>query len=222
MVRANIILASTSPRRKELFQLTGWSFEIMPANIDETPLPGELPGQYVLRLAETKARIVGRQTVPGQIVLAADTTVADGPILLGKPADASEAIEMLARLRGKVHQVYTALAVFDPISGRLEKDLCTSQVPMRRYRKDEVLAYVATGDPLDKAGAYAIQHPGFHPVEHFGGCFASVMGLPLCHVIRTLQKFGLTPARDVPQACQAHLDYQCPVYQAVLRGEDTG
>jgi septum formation protein len=222
MVRANIILASNSPRRNELFQLTGWSFEIKPANIDETPLPDEAPGPYVLRLAETKARIVGREAAPEQVVLAADTTVADDRILLGKPADAAEAIAMLARLRGKVHQVYTALAVFDPLSGRIEKDLCTSQVPMRRYGKDEVLAYVSSGDPLDKAGAYAIQHPGFHPVEHFSGCFASVMGLPLCHVTRTLQKFGFSPARDVPQACQAHLAYQCPIYQAVLRGEDVG
>ncbi len=222
MVRANIILASTSPRRKELIQLAGWSFEIKPANIDENPLPGEAPGRYVLRLAETKARVVGNLAAPGQVVLAADTTVADGPDLLGKPVDAAEAIQMLARLRGKVHQVYTAVAAFDPSSGRLLTDLCTSQVPMRPYKEDEVLAYVATGDPLDKAGAYAIQHPGFHPVEHFGGCFASVMGLPLCHVTRTLQKFGLTPARDVPQACQAHLDYQCPVYRAVLRGEDVG
>ncbi len=222
MLRANIILASTSPRRKELIQLAGWSFEIKPANIDETPLPGEAPGKYVLRLAETKARIVGQVSAPGQVVLAADTTVADGPDLLGKPADAAEAIQMLARLRDKVHQVYTAVAVFDPFAGRLLRDLCTSQVPRRRYRDDEVLDYVATGDPLDKAGAYAIQHPGLHPVEHFGGCFASVMGLPLCHVTRTLQKFGLKPARDVPQACQAHLNYQCPVYRAVLRGEDVG
>ncbi len=222
MVRANIILASTSPRRKELFQLAGWSFEIKPANIDETPLSAEAPGQYVLRLAQTKARIVGKEAAPGQLVLAADTTVADGLDILGKPADTAEAIQMLARLRGKVHQVYTAVAVFEPFASRLLTDLCTSQVPMRRYTEDELLAYVATGDPLDKAGAYAIQHPGFHPVEHFGGCFASVMGLPLCHVTRTLQKFGLKPARDVPQACQAHIMYQCPVYQAVLRGEDVG
>src|SRR5512146_2503270 len=100
MVRANIILASTSPRRNELFQLIGWSFEIKPANIDETPLPGESPGLYVLRLAETKARMVGSQAAPGQLVLAADTTVADGALLLGKPADAAEAIQMLDRLRG--------------------------------------------------------------------------------------------------------------------------
>ena len=130
--------------------------------------------------------------------------------------------ESVARLRGKVHQVYTAVAVFDPTSGRLVHDLCTSLVRMRRYRPDEVGAYVASGDPLDKAGAYAIQHPVFQPVEHFAGCFASVMGLPLCHVTRTFQKFGLPPIRDVPQACQDHLNYQCPIHQAVLRGEDVG
>jgi len=166
--------------------------------------------------------MVGRLAAPGQVVLAADTTVAYGPGILGKPVDAAEAIQMLVRLRGKVHQVYTAVAVFDPFAGRLLRDLCTSQVPMRRYTEDEVRSYAASGDPLDKAGAYAIQHPGFHPVERFSGCFASVMGLPLCHVSRTLQKFGLTPARDVPLACQEHLDYHCPVYQAILRGEDAG
>lgn len=222
MPSAQIILASNSPRRRELMLLTGWSFEIKPADIDETPQPGEPPAQYVLRLAETKARMVGSLAAPGQVVLAADTTVAVGQTLLGKPTGPFEAEQMLVQLRGKVHQVYTALAVFDPFAGRLLTDLCTSQVSMRRYRQDELEAYVSSGDPLDKAGAYAIQDAVFHPVENFAGCFASVMGLPLCHVTRTLQKFGLNPARDVPQACQSHLGYPCPVYPAVLRGEDVG
>jgi len=222
MPSAQILLASNSPRRHELLSLTGWSFEIKPADIDETPQPGEPPAQYVLRLAETKARMAGSHAAPGQVVLAADTTVADGQFLLGKPDGPAEAEQMLVRLRGKVHQVYTAVAVYDPYAGRLLKDLCTSQVSMRLYRRDELIAYVSSGDPLDKAGAYAIQDAVFHPVENFAGCFASVMGLPLCHATRTLQKFGLHPAVDVPQACQTHLDYACPVYPAVLRGEDVG
>jgi hypothetical protein len=93
---------------------------------------------------------------------------------------------------------------------------------MRAYRADEIEAYVATGDPLDKAGAYAIQHAGFHPVEGFGGCFASVMGLPLCHLARTARRMGLAPLPGLPAACQAALAYDCPVTQAVLRGENIG
>jgi septum formation protein len=217
------ILASTSPRRRELFALAGWSFETKPASIDETPLPGEIPADYVLRLAVTKAREVAGQAQSDQLVLAADTIVADGDTLLGKPVDARQAAAMLVRLHGRVHQVYTAIALLDPASGALMSDLCVSQVPMRAYSYAEMEAYIATGDPLDKAGAYAIQHAGFHPVEKFAGCFASVMGLPLCHIARTLQKMGVNPnGRDVAQACQAHLGYICPIFKAVLNGENVG
>jgi predicted house-cleaning NTP pyrophosphatase (Maf/HAM1 superfamily) len=129
---------------------------------------------------------------------------------------------MLHKLRGRVHQVYTALAVRAPDTGDVFIDLCASNVPMRAYTPAEIEAYAATGDPLDKAGAYAIQHAGFHPVEGFGGCFASVMGLPLCHLTRTLRKIGITPQVDVPKACQSHLGYACPVFQSVLNGENVG
>ena len=203
--------------------LTGWDFEIKPANIDETPHAGEAPGEYVLRLAEAKARQAGSTAQAGQLVLAADTTVADGSMLLGKPGDAGEAAGMLERLRGRTHQVYTALALLDAASRRLLSDLCVSQVPMRSYSNDEMSAYIASGDPLDKAGAYAIQHSGFNPVEHFGGCFASVMGLPLCHLVRITRKLGLAfPADHVPKACQAALSYTCPIHERVLGGENVG
>ena len=218
-----LILASSSPRRRQLLALTGWEFEILPVNIDETPLAGEPPGDYVVRLATGKARQAGSLAQAGQLVLASDTTVADGSILLGKPADAAEAAGMLEQLRGRTHQVYTAIVILDPQSGRLSSDLCVSLVPMRTYRDDEIAAYIASGDPLDKAGAYAIQHPGFNPVEQFAGCFASVMGLPLCHLIRITRKMGLIfPASHVPQACQAALAYTCPIYERVLGGENVG
>jgi len=218
----SLVLASSSPRRRELLALTGWNFEVRPADIDESPRPGEPPADYVLRLAMGKAQAAAVQAGPGQVVLAADTTVADGLTLLGKPADRLEAFAMLERLRGRVHQVYTALAIHSPDSGDLFTDLCASQVPMRLYTTAEIETYIATGDPLDKAGAYAIQHPGFHPVEGFGGCFASVMGLPLCHLTRTLKKMGITPPVDVPVACQRHLGYACPVFQSVLNGQNVG
>lgn len=200
----------------------GWEYIVQPADIDEILLTDEQPATYVLRLAEEKARAVGTQVQPGVLVIAADTTVADGALVLGKPSDPQEAVAMLKQLRGRVHQVYTAVAVFDPASGRLETDLCVSQVQMRLYGDDEIRAYVASGDALDKAGAYAIQHPQFRPVIHFAGCFASVAGLPFCHLLRTLSKFGVVPNSNVPQSCQDHFQYLCPIFERVLNGENIG
>ncbi len=219
-----LILASNSPRRRQLLALTGLPFAVSAANVDESTRPNESPANYVLRLAETKARAI--QAEAGQIILAADTTVVDGNDILGKPQDAAEAIAMLRRLRGHAHQVYTGVALLRVSDGTLLKDVCVTDVPMRDYSDDEILAYVATGDPLDKAGAYAIQHPEFRPVSmpsngHTGmdGCYASVMGLPLCHVTRMLRELGVTPHADVPAGCQQLLEYECPVYEKILNGE---
>lgn len=217
-----ILLASNSPRRRELLALTGWGFITHPVNIDETPLPGELPPDYVLRLAEGKARAAAALTGSGMLVFGSDTTVADGTDILGKPLDAKDAAAMLTRLRGHSHTVYTALALFRPETGELYSDLCATLVPMRNYSDDEMIRYVQSGDPLDKAGAYAIQHVGFHPVEHLAGCFASVMGLPLCHLVRLMCKAGISPAADVPAACQSTLQYACVIHEAVLAGEKVG
>ncbi len=233
MSQVSLVLASNSPRRKELLSLGGWTFHIDPAGVDERELPGETPAAYVLRLAEAKARACADPARPGQIMVGADTTVVDGTKILGKPADAAEAVRMLKQLRGRIHQVYTAIALYIPRSndfsrsdrnrsGTLLTDLCVTDVPMRNYTDAEIDAYVATGDPLDKAGAYAIQHAGFHPVERLSGCYASVMGLPLCHLTRSLRKLGVEPQTDISAACQAHLGYDCPVTKAILRGETAG
>lgn len=222
MVTPDILLASNSPRRRVMMTWTGWTFSVKPADIDESMLPGESPVEYVLRLAESKARAMRSAAREGEIILSADTTVADEQGLLGKPADPKEAAAMLRRLRGRSHQVHTALAVYDPFSGRMELDRCTSQVPMRNYSDQELDDYVASGDPMDKAGAYAIQHAQFHPVENFKGCFASVMGLPLCHLERTLKKIGTDSLTDIPRACQNNLGYVCPIHAAVRGGEDVG
>jgi MAF protein len=154
-------------------------------------------------------------------VLAADTIVVDGGELLGKPCDAADATAMLVRLRGHVHQVLTALAVFAPPDWQLYRDLCIASVPMRDYSDAEIARYVASGDPMDKAGAYAIQNPGFHPVTDFNGCYACVVGLPLCHLLRTLRKAGFPQGAvlDIPGACQSNLNYLCPVTQKILNGE---
>ena len=210
-----ILLASNSPRRKELLALGGWPYHVQPADVDETPLAGELPGAYVLRLAESKARAAaGVET--SQLVLAADTTVVDGGSLLGKPRHAAEAGEMLRRLRGRTHQVFTALAVLPASGERVLTDLCITAVPMRAYSDAEIEAYVASGDPLDKAGAYAIQHAGFHPVESLAGCYANVVGLPLCHLANMLFRQGLPVRADLPQVCQSAPGYRCPVYQQIF------
>ena len=212
--KPQLILASNSPRRRQLLALAGWLFSISAANVDESEYPNELPSDYVLRLAETKARAV--QADNDQIILGADTTVVDGMDILGKPKDSEEAGAMLTRLRGHTHQVYTGIALLRPSDGLLLKDLCITDVPMRDYSDEEIHAYVATGDPLDKAGAYAIQHPEFHPVGNLDGCYASVMGLPMCHVILLLRKMDIRPNADVFAGCETLLEYQCPVSNALL------
>ncbi|HEX5809216.1 MAG TPA: Maf family protein, partial [Anaerolineales bacterium] len=142
--------------------------------------------------------------------LAADTAVIDGADILGKPGDREEAVAMLRRLRGHIHQVYTGIALFRPRDGLLLKDLCITDVPMRDYSDEEIHAYVQTGDPLDKAGAYAIQHPDFQPVDiaSLNGCYASVMGLPVCHVIRLMRMMDIQPATDFFLSCETLLEYR--------------
>jgi predicted house-cleaning NTP pyrophosphatase (Maf/HAM1 superfamily) len=129
---------------------------------------------------------------------------------------------MLRRLRGRVHQVYTGIAVLEAGTDRAETDLCVTGVPMRTYNDAEIAAYVASGDPLDKAGAYGIQHVGFHPVQTMTGCFASVMGMPLCHLLRLLDRIQAASQPGLPGRCQSHLSYPCPVSSAILRGEPVG
>jgi septum formation protein len=133
---------------------------------------------------------------------------------------------MLKRLRGHTHQVYTGVALRRLRDGLLLKELCITAVPMRDYSDEEILAYVETGDPLDKAGAYAVQHPGFHPVEvpsnphdPIRGCYANVMGLPMCYVIIMMRKIDIQPNTDVFTMCEASLGNECAVAEAILRGE---
>jgi len=218
-------LASNSPRRRQLLALTGWSFSLRPVDIDERPLAGEDPAGYVLRLAETKARAASAGIQTADIVLASDTTVADGPQILGKPADANEARQMLRDLRGREHSVYTAIAAASLQNESILTDLCWTRVWMRRYSDTEIEEYIAGGDPFDKAGGYAIQHIGFRPVERIEGCYACVMGLPVCHVVRLLVSIGVpAPKNDITAACPEHLemDTPCPVHEAILRREAGG
>jgi septum formation protein len=199
-----------------LFGLLGWPFEIASAEVDETPHNSETPAQMVVRLSQAKAYKVVRRTLDAAIVAAADTTVSLDGAPLGKPRDDADADRMLRALRARTHQVHTAITLMDTRARQVLSDLATTDVPMRDYGDDEIAAYIASGDPLDKAGAYAIQHNGFHPVAEMRGCFANVMGLPLCHLARTLRAMNVEPTVNVPQVCQSHINYRCPVFDEIL------
>ena len=209
-----LILASNSPRRSELIDLLELPFEVFPADIDENQRAGEPPVAYVQRMACQKAlAIAGDQH---GLVIAADTIVVDEDELLGKPAHPAEARRMLGQLRGRVHQVFTHIAIVEPLTGQSYDAVCATHVPMRAYSDAEIEAYIATGDPMDKAGAYGIQNTAFHPVEGLHGCFASVMGLPLCHLAVGLRVFGVKVSEGLPGRCQAFLNYRCPVFSTIL------
>lgn len=209
-----LILASNSPRRSELLGLLGLPFQVIPADIDENQQAGEPPVDHVQRLACQKAAAIAAGQ-PG-LVIAADTIVVDGDVLLGKPADRKEARRMLQQLGGRIHQVYTGIAIVEPRTGQAYDAVCRTDVPMRDYSDTEIDAYIDTGDPFDKAGAYGIQNAGFHPVEGLHGCFASVMGLPLCHLVVGLRTFGQCVPDGLPERCQAIINYRCPVFRTIL------
>lgn len=210
-----LILASASPRRQAFLRELGLSFTVRTADIDETPLPGELPAALAMRLATTKARAIADRLTAAPdaagdaLILAADTVVALHTTLLGKPTDAADARAMLAALRGRDHHVITAVCLLDTASGRLLTRSNDSLVAMRLYTNDEIAAYIDTGDPFDKAGGYAIQHAQFRPVEGMRGCIAGVMGLPLGDVRELLAEFGLEIDAPLPPVCQAHTEFIC-------------
>ncbi|HEY6853890.1 MAG TPA: Maf family protein [Gemmatimonadales bacterium] len=182
-----IVLASTSPRRKQLLEMLRIPFRVVAPDVDETRHPGEAPEPYVRRVAHAKAQIVaGRER--RALVLAADTTVVLDGELFAKPVDAADAVAMLSRLQGRTHHVLTAVAVAG--DGRVEEALDVSAVTFRPATTKDLERYVATGEPLDKAGAYAIQGLGAPLVERVDGDFFGVMGLPLRLVLDLLARFG--------------------------------
>jgi septum formation protein len=197
-----LILASGSPRRRQLLSLLGLPFIIKAAGVDERPFDGESPTDLVLRVSQAKAHAV-RNGRPDDLIVAADTIVVLDGMVLGKPADGDDATRMLRQLRGRPHLVYSGVSVWHPASQQTICELGESTVWMRDYTDEEIATYVASGDPLDKAGAYAIQHPGFDPVARLEGCRLNVMGLPLCHLGRALARFGVVIPADVPGSCQA-------------------
>lgn len=182
-----LVLASQSPRRRELLARLGIALEVRPARTDESVLPGEPPRDYVLRVAREKAR-----AVPGDVVLAADTTVVLGGAVLGKPADGDDAARMLRALSGTTHEVLTAVCVRrNAATLGVELDVVVAtEVRFARLAEPAIAWYVATGEPLDKAGAYAIQGAGGAFVEAISGSVSNVVGLPLAETAELLRRAG--------------------------------
>ena len=181
-----IVLASGSPRRKQLLEMLHIPFRVIPPDVDEHVLPGEAPDRYVTRLSRAKAEAVVPRA-PGDVILAADTTVVLDGAIFEKPTSPANAIEMLTRLQGRTHEVMTAVAVAQ--DGKVEQALDVSRVTFRPADRATLQAYVATGEPMDKAGAYAIQGLGAPLIERVEGDFFGVMGLPLRLALDLLARF---------------------------------
>ncbi|HJM88789.1 MAG TPA: Maf family protein [Dehalococcoidia bacterium] len=194
MTNRPLILASASPRRRELLTALGLAFEVQSSDVDEASDETD-PTALVRELALRKARAIGEQTGSDGVVIGADTIVVLDGAILGKPRDAADATAMLGSLRGRQHEVVTGVAIC--ADGEQVVDAVTSRVTMREYAAAEVGRYVDGGSPLDKAGAYAIQDAAFAPVAHCDGCECSVIGLPLWTVARMLTRSGLR-ALDAP------------------------
>ena len=183
-----LILASGSPRRQELLRNAGIEFEVFPADIAEDRNPGEAPLDYALRMAEEKALKVAAG-FPNDYVLGADTIVIVDSQVLAKPRDNQDAERMLAMLSGRGHQVTTAVSLITP-GGHTETRSCTTAVYFRRLDENEIQKYVASGEPLDKAGAYAIQGGAAHWVVRLEGETSNVVGLPVPLVAKMLRECG--------------------------------
>jgi septum formation protein len=195
-----LVLASASPRRQELLRNAGISFTVQPANVDETPLRGESPRNCAERLAREKALAVWRMR-PHDLVLGADTIVVIDDTILGKPRDADDAARMLRLLSGRVHSVITGVCIVKPAFAHIEHDPETHSpelktaseetlVTMNSIADQEIGAYVATGEPMDKAGAYAIQGMASRWIPRIEGDYSNVVGLPVALVYRMLSELG--------------------------------
>jgi septum formation protein len=186
-----IVLASSSPRRRDLLAQVGVSFQIVPGEVDETPLAGETPEAHVIRLSLDKVReVAGRLRQSGRWFIGSDTVVVRDGAILGKPADAGDAARMLASLAGRSHQVISGYAVHDRQSGRTISAAVTTKVFFKDLTSREIEGYIATGEPFDKAGAYAIQGIGAFMIPRIEGSYTNVVGLPLCAVISALEELG--------------------------------
>ncbi len=195
-----LILASASPRRHELLRQLGVSYRIKVSDVDESVLPGEDPADYVRRVAQDKAQAVAGRDESGLPVLGADTTVVIEGRILGKPGDAAEAAEMLRLLSGQVHKVYSAVVLVED-AGTIRSLLSVTEVRFAQLEEDWIEAYVATGEPMDKAGAYGVQGCAAHRISEIRGSYSGVMGLPLFETMEILHAAGFS-LPPIPQSSQ--------------------
>lgn len=186
-----IVLASASPRRSELLEQVGVRCQVIPSDTDEVPLAEETAETHAVRLSRDKAlEVARRQAVAGRWFIGSDTIVVLDGAILGKPADADAARAMLKSLSGRGHRVISGYAVHDRVSGRTISDAVVTKVFFKELTSREIEGYIATGEPFDKAGAYAIQGIGSFMVPRIEGSYTNVVGLPLCEVIAALEELG--------------------------------
>ena len=214
---APLFLASASPRRRQMLSRLGLPFIVGVAPVDEEQAQERYRGP-VEGLAEwlAKHKAAAALSMPeaaGRLVITADTTVLLNDTILGKPRDAAHARELLLMLRGRVHHVVTGVAVSGSLDGTfaMRSASCITPVRMRAYSEAEVAAYIATGDPMDKAGGYGIQHPSFQPTANIDGCYLNVVGLPLCVLVDLLAEFNVYPAVPVALATDCPWSKQCRI-----------
>jgi len=186
------ILASSSPRRRELLASIGVDFDVMPSNVPEVHRDGEAPEEYVARLSRDKANALSRAH-PSRWVIAADTTVFLGDRLLEKPVDGADAARMLATIAGQTHFVYTGVTLEHTASGYRETRVAETEVRMLPLSSSDIEWYVGTGEPLDKAGAYAAQGVGAVFIDSIHGSYSNVVGLPLATLFQMLRRAGIDP-----------------------------
>lgn len=216
-----LLLASASPRRRQILALLDLPYTVTVSPIDEDALSATYdgPGDELARwLAVEKARGM-LPHVADQIVITADTTVLLDDTILGKPRDAAHARELLLALRDRWHRVITGVAVSAIVDGEptIHSASCATPVLMRPYGEEEIATYIASGDPMDKAGAYGIQHPAFQPTAQIQGCYLNVVGLPLCTLVNLLAAFGVQPAtfRQTPPSSACPWSARCLIPREV-------
>lgn len=191
MSEIQIVLASASPRRREMLERLGIPIAVQPSDCDETVLPGETPEAHVVRLSRAKAaEVAKRDDVPGRWYIGSDTVVVCDDAILGKPQDEADAVRMLRLLAGRTHRVVSGYAVLDRQSDTEIAEAITTRVTFRQLTDAEIARYIASGEPADKAGAYAIQGLGAAFVARIDGSYTSVVGLPLCETVAALEQLG--------------------------------
>jgi septum formation protein len=186
-MKKKIILASASPRRRELLEHIGITFEVIPSGIEEEARDGEEPREHVLRLSQLKAKKIARR-YDGAVIVGADTIVVLDNEILNKPEDEQEAFDMLSRLSGREHRVFTGFCVLDASDGTMQCEAVESKVRFKDLTPEEIRRYIKTGEPMDKAGAYAVQGKGSYMIKEIEGSYTNVVGLPLCELVEVLTR----------------------------------